>query len=462
MSKKRQKPLTDVKPVDALSQINPNAAGLDIGAEEIYVCVPADRDAQFVRAFGTFTRDLYALAEWLTDCRLETVAMESTGVYWIPIYEILESRGFEVCLVNARHLKNVPGKKTDVLDCQWIQQLHTYGLLRASFRPPEEICALRALVRHRDNLVRYRSAHIQHMQKALQQMNVQLPQAVSDITGVTGLSIIRAIVAGEHNAHVLTRLRNPQCKKSEAEIAAALQGSYRFEHLFVLKQALAQYDFYDQQIRECDAQIETMYASLPAAEHDDDDLPPPPKSTQRKPRKNQAHFDLATSLYRMVGVDLTAIDGIDALLAQKIIAEVGLDMSRWPTVKHFASWLGLSPQNKKSGGKVLSRRTKKTKNRANTAFRIAAQSLSRSNSALGGFYRRMRAKLGKAQANVATAHKLARIVYYMLKYRRPYQDPGQAYYDQQWRERAIRNLKRKAASFGLELTSPALVPVDVS
>jgi hypothetical protein len=300
------------------------------------------------------------------------------------------------------------------------------------------------------------------MQKALQQMNVQLTQAVSDITGVTGLSIIRAIVAGEHNPRVLARLRNAQCKKSEAEIAAALQGNYRFEHLFVLKQALAQYDFYDLQIRECDAQIEALYAALPSAECDDEDSPPPPKPTQRKPRKNQAHFDLATSLYHMVGVDLTAIDGIDALLAQKIIAEVGLDMNRWPTVKHFASWLGLSPQNKKSGGKVLSRRTKKTKNRANTAFRVAAQSLSRSHSALGGFYRRMKAKLGAGQANVATAHKLARIVYYMLKYRQPYQDPGEAYYDQQWRERAIRNLKRKAASLGLELASPDPVMADVS
>ena len=462
MSKKKQKPITDIKPVDALSQINTNAAGLDIGAREIYVCVPADRDAEFVRAFPTFTRDLYALAEWLTTCGVKTVVMESTGVYWIPVYEILESRGFEVCLVNARHLKNVPGKKTDVLDCQWIQQLHTYGLLRASFRPPEEICALRALVRHRDNLIRYRSAHIQHMQKALQQMNVQLTQVVSDITGVTGLSIIRAIVAGEHNPRVLARLRNSMCAKSEAEIAAALHGNYRFEHLFVLKQALEQYDFYDQQLRACDAQIEAKYASLPPARHDGDDVPPPPMPTRRKPRKNQAHFDLATSLYHAVGVDLTAIDGIDALLAQKIIAEIGLDMSKWPTVKHFSSWLGLSPHNKKSGGKVLSSRTKKTQNRANTAFRIAAQSLSRSHSALGGFYRRMKARLGAAQANVATAHKLARIVYHMLKHRQPYRDPGEAYYDQQWRERAIRNLKRKAASLGLELASPASVTGDVS
>ena len=275
--KRKQKPTIDVKPVDVLSQINVDAAGLDIGAEEIYACVPADRDEQPVRVFGTFTRDLYALADWLAACHIKTVAMESTGVYWIPTYEILESRGFEVYLVNARHLKNVPGKKTDVLDCQWIQQLHTYGLLQASFRPPEEICALRALVRHRGNLIRYRSAHIQHMQKALQQMNVLLMQVVSDITGVTGLNIIRAIVAGEHDPQVLARLRNPQCLKSEAEIAAALEGNFRFEHLFVLKQALAQYDFYDQQIRECDTELERMYDALSPADLDGEDVPPPPQ-----------------------------------------------------------------------------------------------------------------------------------------------------------------------------------------
>jgi transposase len=461
MPKRKQKPTIDVKPVDVLSQINVDAAGLDIGAEEIYACVPADRDEQPVRVFGTFTRDLYALADWLAACHIKTVAMESTGVYWIPIYEILESRGFEVCLVNARHLKNVPGKKTDVLDCQWIQQLHTYGLLQASFRPPEEICALRALVRHRGNLIRYRSAHIQHMQKALQQMNVQLTQVVSDITGVTGLNIIRAIVAGEHNPQVLARMRNCRCAKSEAEIAAALQGNYRFEHLFVLKQALAQYDFYDQQIRECDAEIESMYAALSPADLEGEDALPPPKPKHQKPRKNQAHFDLATTLYRTVGVDLTAIDGIDALTAQKVIAETGLDMSRWPTVKHFASWLGLAPHNKKTGGKVISSRTKKTQNRANTALRVAAQSLSRSHSALGGFYRRKRTQHGAAIANVATAHKLARIIYHMLKYREPYSDPGEAYYEQRYRDRAIRNLKRKAISLGFDLT-PTPVLGEVS
>lgn len=453
MAKRKQK-TKDVTQLENLQQLNLNAAGLDIGAEEIYVCVPADRDEQPVRAFGTYTAGLHALADWLAACGIDTVAMESTGIYWIPIYEILEARGFDVNLVNARQIKNVPGRKTDVLDCQWIQQLHTYGLLRGSFRPPEELCALRALVRHRDNLIRYRSAHIQHMQKALQLMNIKLTQVVSDITGVTGLSIIRAIVDGEQDPEVLAGLRNPQCAKSESEIAQALAGNYKAEHLFALKQALAQYDFYQQQMQACDAEIEAMYEAFPPLE-EDEFVSPPPKPRRGKPRKNQAHFDLATSLYQMVGVDLTAIDGIDALIAQKIISEIGMDMSKWPTVKHFTSWLGLAPHNDKSGGKVLRSHTAKTKNRANTAFRIAAQSLSRSQSALGAYYRRMRAKHGPAKANVATAHKLARIVYHMLKYREPYVDPGAARYEEQYRERAIRNLQRKAAKLGLELVATA-------
>jgi len=429
---------------------------LDIGAEEIYVCVPGDRDEQVVRVFPTFTVDLNALADWLAACRIDTVAMESTGVYWIPVYEILEGRGFHVNLVNARQLKNVPGRKTDVLDCQWIQQLHTYGLLRGSFRPPEEICALRAMARHRDNLIRYRSNHIQHMQKAMQLMNVKLTQVVSDITGVTGRCIIRAIVAGERNPQTLARMRDPGCKKSQQEIAKALHGNYKAEHLFVLKQSLAQYDFYQQQIEECDAEMQAMYAALPASEAGDSALPPP-KPTQGKPRKNQANFDLTTSLYRMVGVNLADIDGLEALSAQTIITEVGTDMSRWPTVKHFTSWLCLSPYNDISGGKVLRSRTKKTKNRANLAFRLGAQSLSRSQSALGAFYRRMRAKHGPEKANKATAHRLARIVYHMLKYREAYVDPGETAYTQQQRDRSIRNLKRRATQLGLQL-----VPADTT
>jgi transposase len=461
VAKRKKKSIMDLPSLEILKQINLNAAGLDIGAEEIYACVPADRDEQPVRAFPTFTVDLHALADWLEASGIETVAMESTGVYWIPTYEILEARGFRVCLVNANHLKNVPSRKSDVVDCQWTQQLHTYGLLRSSFRPSEKICALRALARHRDNLIRYRAAHIQHMQKALELMNIKLTQVVSDITGVTGMSIIRSIVAGEQDPRVLAGFRNTRCARSEDEIANALQGNYKPEHLFVLKQAVAQYDFYHQQILECDAEMETMYAALPPAESDDEACPPP-KPKGGKPRKNQAHFDLASSLYQIVGVDLTAIDGLDALSVQSIITEIGIDVSSWPTVKHFTSWLCLAPYNVKSGGKVLRTGSKKTKNRANTAFRLAAQSLSRSDSALGAFYRHMRAKHGPGKANKATAHKLARIVYHMLKNRTAYADPGQTYYEEQYRDRTLRNLKRKAAKLGMQLVPQAVQTPVVS
>jgi transposase len=442
---------------DSLPPLNVNAAGLDIGATEIYVCVPTGRDPQPVRRFGAFTTDLHSLAAWLTTCHIGTVAMEATGVYWIPVYEILEAAGFEVYLVNARHIKNVAARKSDVSDCQWIQRLHTYGLLRASFRPAEEIAALRALVRHRDNLIHYRAAHIQHMQKALQLMNVKLTHVISDITGVTGMTIIRAIVAGERDPRVLAQYRDPACKKSQVEIAKSLEGHYKAEHVFVLRQALELYDFYDQQIQACDHEIESRYqASQP---WDADDQPPTtaPKPTQRKPRKGQAHFDLSSSLYRMVGVDLTRIDGIDALTAQTLISEIGLDMSKWRTVKHFTSWLGLAPNPKKSGGKVLANHTPRAQNRAAQALRIAAQTLARSKSALGGFYRRIRAKHGAAPAVVATAHKLARIVYHMLKYRQDYHDLGTDYYEQQYKERVVRTLKRKAADLGFRL-EPVLTP----
>jgi transposase len=448
MSKKRSKCQKKATDIDALEQINLNAAGIDIGAEEVYVAVPKGRDEESVRSFPTFTADLHRLADWLEACGIETVAMESTGVYWIPLYEILESRGFEVYLVNARHIKNVSGRKSDVLDCQWIQQLHTYGLLQPSFRPPEQICAIRSLVRHRDMLIKYRSAHIQHMQKALTMMNIRLTNVLSDVTGVTGMKIIRAIVAGERNPEVLARYRNSRCAKSETEIAKSLEGHYKREHLFALKQALELYDFYDQQLHDCDTELEALYQEFDIP--DDPGTPPPnPRTTKR--RKNQPHFDLAQSLYRMTGVDLTQVDGLDALTVQNILSEIGTDMSPWPTVKHFASWLRLSPNNKVTGGKVKQRGTLPSQNRANTAFRMAAQSLARSDCALGAFYRRIRARQGGPKAVTATAHKLARIVYFMLKNRQPYRDPGADYYEEQYRIRAVRNLKRKAAKLGMRL-----------
>jgi transposase len=455
MTKQKSQPRMKA-PVNALEQINAHAAGIDVGSEEVYVAVPPDRDVESVRSFPTFTADLRQLAEWLKACRVETVAMEATGVYWIPLYELLEEHGFEVCLVNARHLKNVSGRKTDVLDCQWIQQLHTYGLLRASFRPPEEIVAIRSLVRHREMLVQYRSAHIQHMQKALTLMNLRLTNVLSDITGVTGLTIIRAILAGERNPQRLAAMRQAGCKKSEAEIAKSLEGHYKREHLFALKQALELYDFYDRQLKACDAELEAMYSEFDPPE---DPGTPPPAPRTRKRRKNQAHFDLAPALYRLTGVDLTQIDGVDELTAQKVLSEIGTDMSKWPTVKHFTSWLRLCPNNKITGGKIIQTGVQPTKNRASAALRIAAASLKNNDSALGAYYRRMRARLGTPAAITATAHKLARVIYFMLKERKPYHDCGADQYEQQYRARILRNLNRRAAKFGFRL-EPAVPEVS--
>lgn len=345
--------------LDSLEQINLDAAGLDIGAEEIYACVPSGRDSETVRCFKTFTADLRALADWLSQCRVTTVAMESTGVYWMPVYEVLAERGFEVCLVNARHIKNVTGRKTDVLDCQWIQQLHTYGLLHASFRPSEDICALRALVRQRDMLISYRSGHIQHMQKALEQMNLKLTEVVADITGLTGLTIIRAILKGERDAQTLAGYRHPGCVRSEEEIAKALQGHYRDEHIFALKQAVELYDFYTQQLQACDEQIEARYSDFVPQVDIVQNPPPSSRQRQRPGKGNTPTLDLRTQLYQMAGVDLTQIDGVNVLTAQKVISEIGLDMHKWPTVKHFTSWLNVCPNNQITGGKVKKQGRKK-------------------------------------------------------------------------------------------------------
>jgi transposase len=455
--KKDKSKTQKVVEVDALGQINENAAGIDIGAEEFYVAVPKGRDAESVRSFPTFTADIRRLADWLTQCGIDTVAMESTGVYWIPLYEMLEELGFRVYLVNARHLKNVSGRKTDVLDCQWLQQLHTYGLLKASFRPSEQICAIRSVVRHREMLVRYRSAHIQHMQKALHLMNLRLTNVLSDITGVTGMKIIRAIIAGERDAQVLSSYRNGRCAQSEEEIKKSLEGNYKREHVFALKQALELYDFYDQQLQKCDHELEALYDEFDAPDQPGTQ-PPAPRTSKR--RKNQPHFDLAQSLFRMTGgIDLTKIDGLDALSVQDILSETGTDMSKWPTEKHFSAWLCLAPNNLVTGGKIKRSRTQPTQNRASNILRIAAQSLARSDCALGAYYRRMRAIHGAPKAITATAHKLAQIIYFMLKRRVPYQALDAAYYEKQHREKTIRYLQRKAASLGfrLETATPTFV-----
>jgi transposase len=437
-----------------LEMIHPDAAGLDIGASEIYVCVPDERDEQPVRHFATFTADLHELAQWLVRCEIETVAMESTGVYWVPVFEILEAYGIEVYLVDARQLKQVPGRKSDVNDCQWIQQLHSFGLLRRCFQADEEMRALRILVRHRETLIHSRSMHILHMQKAMQMMNIQLTQVVSDITGLTGLRIIRAILAGEREPLQLAQLRHSQCARSVAEIARALEGSYKAEHLFALRQAVEAYDFYGQQLVACDQEMQRLYAQItPPADDSNPPANPAPTPSRQRPRKNQAHFDLKSTLFQLTGVDLTAVPGLDALTVQTILAETGTDMSHWPTVKHFASWLGVAPRHEKSAGKLLRNHTLKSANRANTALRVAAQSVARSSTALGAFFRRLKAKHGPAKAIVATAHKLARIIYFMLKERTPYIDLGADHYTDQQQANLLRYLNRKAKSLGMVLVA---------
>lgn len=429
-----------------LEQINLYAAGIDIGSTSHYVAVPAELDDQAVREFPCFTRDLNRMADWLVKIGIQTVAMESTGVYWIPAYEILEERGLEVLLVNARHVKNVSGRKSDVQDCQWLQQLHTYGLVRGCFRTPEQSVALRAYMRQRENLVQSASDCIRHMQKALRQMNLLLDNVVTDITGKTGMGIIRSILAGTRDPGELVKLRDARCKHDEKTISASLEGHYREEHLFALKQAVELYDVYQQQILACDAAIETHLRTL-ESKGDTDDLPP----TKKRKSKNGLAFNVRSELYRMTGVDLTRIDGMNENSVLKVLAETGIDMKAWPTEKHFASWIGLSPNNKITGGKVLSGKTKPSANRAAAAFRMAAYGLFNSKSALGAYLRRQRARLGAPKAITATAHKLARIFYSMLTNGTEYVDQGQDYYEKQYRERVMKSLKKRAASLGFNL-----------
>ena len=424
-----------VKLPQHLQHINLHAAGIDIGSRSHFVAVPEGSSEQTVREFASFTDDLQAMADWLIACGVTTVAMESTGIYWIPVFEILESKGLEVKLVNARHVKNVPGRKSDVLDCQWLQRLHTYGLLEGAFRPPEQICTLRGYVRQRMNLVRYAASHIQHMQKALAQMNLQLTNVVSTITGKTGMRIIKAILGGERDPQVLAGLRDQRCKNSEETIARSLHGNYRPEHLFSLKQAVDLYIFYQGQIAECDQEILSQLATFDAGSGSGNG---PPAS-------------LDQALQQMTGVDLTAIDGIDTNSGLRIIAEIGLDMSRWKSARHFASWLGLCPGTKVSGGKILSSRSKQVANRAAATLRMAAFTLFRSKSALGAYLRRQRSRLGAPKAITATAHKMARLVYAMLKHGTAYVDAGQDYYEERYRSRVVQNLKRKAQEFGYQL-----------
>ena len=433
-----------------LDRINPHVAGIDCGAAHHYVAVPPDRSPTPVQSFPTFTGDLRRLAEWLVACGVTSVAMEATGVYWIPIYDLLEARGLEVLLVNARHIKHVPGRKSDVSDCEWLRDLHSVGLLRGSFRPTAGVVSLRTYLRHRHSLVESAGICIQRMQKALVQMNVQLPRVVSDITGVTGLKILRDIVAGRHDPEQLAQHRDYRCRATPAAIVAALTGHYQREHVFVLQQNLELFDAYQRQLAACDRAIEAQLQALNATQPMPTPIPAP--RVRRRPIDNDPTFDMRTPLHQLTGgVDLTQIDGIGPYTTLKLLAEIGTDMHRWATEKHFTSWLTLAPKNKISGGRLLSSRTAPSANRAAAILRMAAMTLGRGPTALGAFYRRLAARIGKPQAITATARKLAILVYRALKGELVYRDPGADAYDRQQRGRVLRRLRRTATTLGFDL-----------
>jgi len=448
---KRHQASTKKKKATRLRAIHPKAAGIDIGSNEHYVAVPADCSDKPVRSFLSFTADLYRLADWLSECGIDTVAMESTGVYWIPLYDLLSERGFEVHLVNARHVKNVSGRKTDVLDCQWLQQLHSYGLLSGCFRPDDAICRLRSYQRHRDMLLEQASRHILHMQKAMTQMNLKLHNVLSDITGMTGMRIIRAIIAGERDLKTLSSYRDGRCKNSQEVIEKSLQGHYREEHLFALKQAVELYDIYQSKLKDCDQEIEV---ALSAFETKADAQALEQLGKERKNRHSNApKFNLYKETYRLTGVDLCRLPGMSSYSVFKVISEIGLDISQWATEKHFVSWLGLCPGNKVSGGKSLSSKTKPCANRAAAVFRMSASTLYHSKTALGAFHRRLKSRLGPAKAVTATANKLAKLFYLMLKHGTDYVDRGEHYYEEHYRDRVVKNLKRRAKAMGFEMVA---------
>ena len=454
------------KALTPLKHIKSSVCGMDVGASSVFLCAPVGEELE-IREYSTFTEDLKAMVEWLKSCKVTSCAMESTGVYWIPIFDIIESSGIEVILVNAHHVKTVPGRKTDVKDCQWLYQLHSYGLLRGSFRPTKEILPLRAYVRQRSRLFEKGAQEVLLMQKALTQMNVRLTMVVSDITGLTGMKIIKAIINGERDRDKLASLRDHRCQKDVIEISKGLEGTYQEEHVFALKQSFEAYEFFHTQILECEKNIEQQLICLHKALNQPIKTEPEtialsnqnvPQSTKKVTRRNKTianrsayYFDAPQKVEMCTGVNLLEIPGMEASTLVKILSEIGTDMTRWPTADHFASWLGLCPGNKISGGKILSSRTKPCSNRVAQALRIAANTLYRSKTALGSFFRRMRAKFGAPKAITATAHKLARIIYHMLKSKKGFRELGADYYENQYQNRVLASLKKRAKEFGLNL-----------
>lgn len=441
------------KSAPQLPTLHPQAAGIDIGAREIYVAVPPGTAVRPVRSFATFTEDLHALRDWLKECGVTTVAMESTGVYWIPLFQILERAGLEVCLVNARHCKNLPGRKTDVQDCQWLQYLHSVGLLRGSFRPADQVCAVRTILRHRDALVRGASRCVSHLHKALTQMNVQLHHVISDLTGVTGQAILNALLAGERDPHKLAALKDHRIKASRDTIAKSLRGDWRAEHLFTLKQTHALWRQHQQLISECDVQIETLLRAFDArVDVVAAPLPPPTKTSHKKPQRNEPQFDARTECYRVLGVDLTGVPGFQTPTVLVLLCELGPEFAeKFATGKHFGSWLGLCPDNRITGGKIYSVRTRDVKSRVAEALRLAAQSLHRAQNYFGDLYRRWQARLGSPKAITAMAHKLARILWHLLKYKQPFNPEVFAKEEAKMKRKKLARLHNIAASLNYTL-----------
>ena len=442
-----------ITPETPLTPYDPQAAAIDVGATSHWVAVPPASCAESVREFGVFTADLYAIADWLKECQVKRVAMESTGVYWIPLFEVLEERGLEVRLVDARKVQNVSGRKSDLLDCQWLRQLHSYGLLAGAFRPAQEILPLRAYLRQRQMLVQYAAQHIQHMQKALQQMNVRLDNVVTDITGLTGMKIIKAILAGERDAKKLVEEnRHGGCHTSAAVMMQSLVGNYRAEHLFALQQAVELYEEYRTKITACEAAIDAYLQTLEPVT-----LAPLPASTDGGVTKKKAEFtfEVRAEMYRQVGVDLFRLPGFNEETVLRLLSETGRDLSRWPSEKHFAWWLSVCPGTKKTGGKVISSRTQPNRNRAAEALRRAAVSAGRTETELGAYFRRKKAQKGPAAAVTATAHKMAKLYYVMVKEQKEYEPESAANYEAKQQARTLQKLTKQAAALGYELRAKA-------
>ena len=434
-----------------LEIVHPDAAGIDVGGSEHWVAISPDRDPEPVRRFGCFTVDLREMAGWLIDKGVRSVALQSTGVYWMPVLEVLEQHGLELFLENAQHTKNVPGRKSDVQECQWLLKLHAFGLLKNSFQPSDEIRVARSLWRHRGDLVAEAGSAVQRMQKALTEMNIQLSNVLSDLSGVSGMSILQAILDGERDPQALAALVMPGVKATPEDIAQSLEGNWREELLFVLRQHLELYRIYQEKIADCDLQLRKHLESLGSKVEDPSQpLGPRPKKAAR----NAPGFDLRSELYRITGIDWSQINGIDVVTAQTVIAEVGAELSTFPSERHFASWLGLSPTNEQSGGKVLNRHTRKVVNRATVAFRNAARTLLRSQSYLGAQYRRLRTRLGAPKAITAMARKLACLFYRLIQHGQQYVDKGTAYYEARYREQQIRALTKRAQKLGLQVIIP--------